>query len=178
MKREGKGEGLMNSQTSNAADPKSDDEKEVVAIRILYKQMIDGWNNGSGNAFAVPFTDDSDFIGFDGTHMKGRQEIASFHQMLFDSFVKGSRLVGKVRGIRFLSSDVAILIAVGGTVMAGKSDIEPERNSIHTLVAIKRDSKWHFTAFQNSRAQFIGRPEMALALTDELRRELSKTKQL
>jgi hypothetical protein len=59
----------VNSQKSKAADSKSHDEVE---IRRLYKQMIDGWNNGSGNAFAAPFTDDSDFIGFDGTHMKGQ----------------------------------------------------------------------------------------------------------
>lgn len=154
------------------ADSNPDYEDE---IRRLYKQMIDGWNSGSGDAFAAPFTDDSDFIGFDGTHMKGPQQISSFHQMLFDRFVKGSRLVGKVRGIRFVRSDVAIMIAVGGTVMGGQSDIEPERNSIHTLVAIKRDAKWHFTAFQNSRAQYIGRPEKSQELTEELRRELSKT---
>jgi uncharacterized protein (TIGR02246 family) len=80
MKREGKG---MNSQISSAANQNSGDEKEVVAIRTLYKQMLDGWNSESGDAFARPFTDDSDFIGFDGTHMKGCQEIASFHQMLF-----------------------------------------------------------------------------------------------
>jgi len=151
----------------------SDDEP---AIRSLYRQMIDGWNSGSGDGFAAPFTDDSDFIGFDCAHMIGRQQISAFHQMLFDSFVKGSRLVGKIRRIRFLSLNIATMIAVGGTVMAGKSDIEPERNSIHTLVAIRHDGKWQFTAFQNSRAQFIGRPEMAQALTDELRRELSKTK--
>jgi uncharacterized protein (TIGR02246 family) len=138
--------------------------------------MIDGWNRGSGDAFAAPFTDDSDFIGFDGTHMEGQEQIATFHQMLFDNFVKGSRLVGKMRHIRFLSSDIAIMIAVGGTVMAGQSDIEPERNSIHTLVAIKHDRKWHFTAFQNSRAQFIGRPEESQTLTEELRRELPQTK--
>ena len=59
------------------------------------------------------------------------------------------------------------MVAVGGTVMAEQSDIEPERNSIHTLVAIKHDGKWHFTAFQNSRAQFIGRPEESQALTEE-----------
>ena len=107
----------MNSQTTKA---NSDNE---VAIRTLYQQMIDGWNGGNGDAFATPFTDDSDFIGFDGTHMKGRQEIASFHQLLFDRFVKGSRLVGKVRGVRFLRSDIAITIAVGGTVMAGGSGL-------------------------------------------------------
>ena len=158
----------MNSQTTKA---NSDNE---VAIRTLYQQMIDGWNGGNGDAFAAPFTDDSDFIGFDGTHMKGRQEIASFHQLLFDRYVKGSRLVGKVRGVRFLRSDITIMIAVGGTVMAGQSDIEPERNSIHTLVAIKRERKWQFTAFQNTRAQYIGRPEKSQELTEELRREMKR----
>jgi hypothetical protein len=36
----------------------------------------------------------------DGTHLKGRQEIISFNQQLFDTYVKGSRLVGKVRSVR------------------------------------------------------------------------------
>ena len=61
---------------------------------------------------------------------------------------------------------------MSGTVMAGQSDIDPERNCIHMLVAIKQNDKWHFTAFQNSPVQFIGRPEQAQALTDELRQLL------
>jgi uncharacterized protein (TIGR02246 family) len=91
--------------------------------------------------------------------MKGRQQIASFHQMLFDKFLRGSRLIGKIRSIRFVTEDVAIMTAVGGTIMAGQSDIEPERNSIYTIVVVKCDKNWYFTAFQNTRAQYIGRPE-------------------
>ena len=53
------------------------------AIRSLYERMMDGWNEGSGNDFAAPFTDDADFVGFDGTHLRGRQEIALFHQRAF-----------------------------------------------------------------------------------------------
>jgi uncharacterized protein (TIGR02246 family) len=104
------------------------------AIRALYQQSVEGWNKGSGEAFAAPFAGDGDLVGFDGTHLKGRQEIASFHQQLFDTFVKGSRLIGKVRSVRFLTPDVAVLHAVGGTIMAGQLDIEPERNSVQTLV--------------------------------------------
>jgi hypothetical protein len=33
--------------------------------------------------------------------------------------------------------NVAIIIVLGGTVMAGQSDIEPEQNCIHTIVAVK-----------------------------------------
>jgi uncharacterized protein (TIGR02246 family) len=152
-----------------------DSGSDETTIRNLYQRTIDGWNKASGDAFAAPYTDDSDFIGFDGTYMKGRQQIASFHQMLFDKFLRGSRLIGKVRSIRFVTVDIAIMIAVGGTVMAGQSDIEPERNSIHTIVAVKRNNNWYFTAFQNSRAQYIGRPEESQALTEELRQELSMT---
>jgi uncharacterized protein (TIGR02246 family) len=135
--------------------------------------MIDGWNKGSGDAFAAPFAEDGDLVGFDGMHLKGRQEIASFHQQLFDTFVKGSHLIGKIRSVRFLTPDVAIMHVVGGTIMAGQTDIEPERNSIHSLVVMKgSDDKWRLAAFQNTRAQYIGRPDMSQALTEELRKEL------
>ena len=65
------------------------------------------------------------------------------------------------------------MYAVGGTIMAGQSDIEPERNSVHTLVVMKEsDDKRRIAAFQNTRAQYIGRPEMSHAPTEELRKEL------
>lgn len=164
--------GFMQSQMSHPPISKrsTDDESEV---RSLYFQMIDGWNKGSGDLFAAPFAEDSDLVGFDGMHLRGRQEIASFHQQLFDTFVKGSRLVGKIRNVRFLTPDVAIMHAVGGTIMDGQIDIEPERNSVHTLVAMKgNDGKWRLAAFQNTRAQYIGRPEMSNELTEELRKEM------
>ena len=79
------------SSTSRSADE--------AAIRALYQQLMDGWNKGSGEAFAAPFAEDGDLVGMDGTHLKGRQEIISFNQQLFDTYVKGSRLVGKVRSV-------------------------------------------------------------------------------
>ncbi len=80
------------SSTSRSADE--------AAIHALYQQLMDGWNKGSGEAFAAPFAEDGDLVGMDGTHLKGRQEIISFNQQLFDTYVKGSRLVGKVRSVR------------------------------------------------------------------------------
>jgi uncharacterized protein (TIGR02246 family) len=68
---------------------KSSDE---AAVRALYQQLMDGWNQGSGEAFAAPFAEDGDLIAFDGTHFKGRQKIAQFHQPLFEAHLKGTRL--------------------------------------------------------------------------------------
>ena len=130
---------------------------DEAALRALYQQLMDGWNKGSGDAFASVFTEDGDLIGFDGTHLKGREEIAPFHQQLFDKWLKGSRLVGQVKDVRFLSPDVALMHAVGGTVMRGKTDPVPERDSIQTLVAIRQeDGEWRLAAFQNTRLHPIG----------------------
>ena len=141
-------------------------------IRALYQQLIDGWNQGNGEAFAAPFAENADLVGFDGTHLKGRREIASFHQQLFDAYVKGTHMVGKVKSVRFLTPNVAIMHTASGTVMPGQQDLEPSRNSVQTLVATKYDGQWHFVAFQNTRAQFLNRPEMGQELMDELRKEL------
>lgn len=46
--------------------------------------------------------------------------------------------------------------AVGGTVMRGKTDASPERYSIQTLVAMKRDCEWRLAAFQNTRLRPMG----------------------
>jgi uncharacterized protein (TIGR02246 family) len=130
---------------------------EEAAVRALYEQLMDGWNQGSGEAFSAPFAGDGDLIGFDGTHLKGRSEIASFHQSLFTKWLQGSRLVGEVKSVRFLTPEVAVMHAVGGTVMRGKSDPSPERDSIQTLITIKRGDEWRLAAFQNTRVRPMGR---------------------
>jgi uncharacterized protein (TIGR02246 family) len=164
--------GFMRTHMSQSSTSKPSTADEV-EIRALYLQLMDGWNRGSGEAFAAPFAEDGDLVSMDGTHLKGRQEIISFNQKLFDTYVKGSRLVGKVRSVRFLTPDIAIMHAVGGTIMAAQTDIEPDRNSIQTLVAMKGSSgKWRLAAFQNTRAQYLGRLEQSQALTEELCRLL------
>ncbi len=153
-----------NTTTSYSADE--------AAVRSLYQQLMDGWNQGSGAAFAAVFAEDGDLVAFDGTHFKGRQEIAPFHQRLFDKWMKGSRLVGQVKDVRFLSPDVAVMHAVGGTVMRGnKSEPSPERDSIQTLVAIRQGGEWRLAAFQNTRVRPIGGNVLAFlvwALSDWL----------
>ncbi len=148
--------------TTNPADE--------AAVRYLYQRLMDGWNRGSGEAFAAVFSEDGDLVAFDGTHFRGRKEIAPYHQQLFDKWMKGTRLVGRVKDVRFLSTDVALLHAVGGTVMRGKTKPSPERDSIQTLVATRQGSEWRLAAFQNTRIRPIGNAVTFLvwALTDWL----------
>jgi uncharacterized protein (TIGR02246 family) len=129
---------------------------DEAAVRDLYQQLMNGWNRGSGESFAAVLAEDGDLVAFDGTHFKGRKEIAPFHQQLFDKWMKGTRLVGQVKAVRFLSSDVALMHAVGSTVMPGKTEPSPERDSIQTLVATRQGGEWRLAAFQNTRVRLMG----------------------
>jgi uncharacterized protein (TIGR02246 family) len=113
----------LERKTPMHEETKANHSADEAALRALYQQLMDGWNQGSGAAFAAAFTVDGDLVGFDGTHFKGREEITRFHQELFDKWLKGSRLVGQLKDIRLLSPDVALKHAVGGRLCAAKASL-------------------------------------------------------
>ena len=127
-----------------------DDE---AAVHALYASLMDGWNKGSAEAFAKPFVYDGHLVAFDGTHFRNRDAIITFHQPLFNKWLRGTRLVGEITSVRFLNPNVALMHARGSTVMRGQLRPSPERDSIQTMVAIKQDSKWRLLAFQNTRVR-------------------------
>jgi uncharacterized protein (TIGR02246 family) len=145
---------------TTAPDTDATYSADEAAIRALYQQMMEGWNKGSSEAFAAPFTEEADFIAFDGTRFKGRQEIISSHEPLFEKWMKGSRLVEYAMDIRLLDQNSALIHVVGGTVMPGQVEPSPERDSIQTLVAVRRRGKWWLTAFQNTRIRPMARTTM------------------
>ena len=161
---------VRNNQASSTVHiASSAHHADEAAVRALYQQLMDGWNKGSGEAFASVFTEDGDLVAFDGTHFHGRIEIVPFHQELFDKWLKGSRLVGQVKDVRFLRPQIALMHAVGSTVMRGKSHPDPTRDSIQTLVAVKESGEWRLAAFQNTRLRNMGqsvRGFLAMALSD------------
>ncbi len=136
-------------------------------VFALYRDLLDAWNKRNAHDYAVLFTDDANVIGFDGSQMDGRVQIETELSRIFKDHVT-SAYVGKVREVRLLAPNVALLRAVVGMVPPGKSEINPATNAIQSLVATKQDDNWRIVLFQNTPAQFHGRPELAEALTAEL----------
>ncbi len=101
----------MDTNFYNAASPLSEAEitANEAAVRALYQQLIEAW--GDTDTYAALFTEDGDYIAFDGSHARGRTEIARAHRPLFEGILKGSRLVevGIPVEVRFLSPDVALV---------------------------------------------------------------------
>ncbi len=137
-------------------------------VRELYTRMLDGWNRRNAAAMAEPFAADGEVIGFDGSQMNGRADIVAHLEPIFAHHPTAA-YVSKVRSVQFLSPDVAMLRAIAGMVPPGQSDIKPEVNVHHTVVAARREGRWQVVLYQNTPAQFHGRPELVEAMSAELR---------
>jgi uncharacterized protein (TIGR02246 family) len=141
-------------------------------VRALYEKLIDGWNKRNADAMAEVFAEDGELIGFDGSQLKGRSDIRSHLQQIFADHPTPP-YVFKVKSVRFLTPEVADLRAIAGMVPLGESDIEPNLNTHHTIIAVKPAGQWRIALYQNTPAQFHGRPELVEAMTEELRQLLS-----
>jgi uncharacterized protein (TIGR02246 family) len=141
---------------------------DEAAVTRLYEELIAGWNGRSSEAFAAGFAPDGTVIGFDGSELEGGDAIAAEMQRIFADH-ETAPYVTKVKSVRLLSSEAAVLRAVAGMIPPGQSDLEPARNAHQTLVAAKQGGEWRIVLFQNTPAQFHGRPDLAERLTQELR---------
>jgi uncharacterized protein (TIGR02246 family) len=149
-------------------------------IRALFEDLLEDWGRGDGEAYGSRFTEDADYVAFDGTRTVGRRQISESHQRLFDKFLEGTRLTGRILSIKFPSPDVALIHATGGTIMRSKTKPSPERDSIQTLVAVREGSEWRFAAFHNSRVRPIGKNAATFllwAVTDKLWRIFAPAKE-
>jgi uncharacterized protein (TIGR02246 family) len=145
-----------------------DDEQSV---RALYEGILAYWNARDAGRMAAVFTRDCHLVGFDGSQLEGRAAVESEMTRIFADHPT-ARYVGIIRQVQFLSRTVAALRAVAGMVPPGQTDLNPALNTIQTLIATKQDESWRVALYQNTPAQFHGRPEAVKALTDELRQQI------
>lgn len=145
---------MPNSLPNEVTVPAASRAEDEGSVRQLFQQLIACWNRGDGQAYAALFTENSDYVAFDGTHFRGRQANADNHQKLFDTFLKGSTLEGQgIDRFRFLTPDIVLLHATGTVKLRWQSKPTPGRRSIQTLVAVREGEGWRFAAFHNTRIQ-------------------------
>ena len=152
------------NSTDAAADPET---------RDLYRQLLDTWNKRNARDFALLFAPNGNIVGFDGTQVFGQLDVGAHLSEVF-SHHQTARYVSIVREVRSLTEGATILSAVAGMVPPGKDDINPELNSVQTMVAVRRSGALRIALFQNTPAALHGRPDDAKMLTEELRAALRK----
>lgn len=138
-----------------------DEPAERQAILMLGQALQDAWNRGDVAGYASLFTDDADFVAWNGQYGRGRQAIEDGHRSLFRGPLAGSRMVLVGDGtesvppesLRFVRPDVAIMVITGAVTRAAQASTGPDHQSVQTFVLTKQASSWRVTAFQNTRQQ-------------------------
>jgi len=142
-------------------------EMETTAIEKLYVELLTCWNDQNASGMASLFTKHANVVGFDGSQMNGQVQIETELKQVFADH-KTASYVWKIEEIRFLDEQIALLRAIVGMVPPGKNEINVATNAIQSLIVIKQNDIWKISLFQNTPAQFHGRPELVDAMTKEL----------
>jgi uncharacterized protein (TIGR02246 family) len=136
-------------------------------VKKLHADLLTYWNNQDAKGMASLCSDNANMIGFDGSEMNGQNQIEKELKQIFSNH-KTAKYVWKVKEVKLLNSEVALLRAIVGMVPPDKKDINPATNAIQSLIALKQNSTWTISLFQNTPAQFHGRPELVEQMTKEL----------
>jgi uncharacterized protein (TIGR02246 family) len=141
--------------TSNTNLQPQDHERaeDRQAVQLLLQDMGQAWARGDAAAYAALLTEDSDYVVFDGTWLRGRAANVDQHQRLFDTILRGSRLVGEVEKIAFLGPDAALVHSVGAVIWPWQREPSPKARSRQTLVVVRQGGRWLARAFHNTRVR-------------------------
>ena len=127
----------------------ADDLDPDTDIRNVVERLSKAWQAGDGSAWADEFAEDADFTVWFGLRLKGREEIAFGHQMIFDNFYANTKFEMTVQDIRFIGDDVAVALLAGSVVNDGES--MPEEPDAVPMAVLKRQGEaWKIVAFQNT----------------------------
>ncbi|MCZ8518083.1 MULTISPECIES: SgcJ/EcaC family oxidoreductase [Paenibacillus] len=137
-------------------------------IKALYRQLLEAWNGQDARAMADLFAVEGESIGYDGSISAGPEEIYAHLAPIFANHPT-ARYVAKVLRVNLLGEGTALLRASAGMVPRGQAELNPAVNAHHTVLAVQTGGSWRIQLFQNTPAQFHGRPDLAERMTQELR---------
>lgn len=134
--------------------PGTDDEQ----LRAMFDRLCRAWTDGDAQAYGACFTEDCDYVAFDGSLTRGAGAVADSHDRLFRGVLTGTALVGEVASIRHLSDGVALLHGTGSVLVAWRSRPPKGRATRNTIVAVRTPQGWRIAAIHNGRIRPVTVP--------------------
>jgi uncharacterized protein (TIGR02246 family) len=138
----------------------------------VYHRLLERWNERDAEGFAALFVDGGHAIGFDGSGMDGRAEIASTLAAVFQNERTGT-YVSTVREVREIAPGVILLRSIVAMVPPDSVNLNLSVQALQSVVFVQRedghrDDGLRIVLLQSTPAAFHGRPEVAELLALEL----------
>ena len=134
-----------------------------MSVLKVYEELLAAWNRRDAKAYAALFADDAALVGFDGSQIAGAEVEAHLSGIFADH--QTAAYIWKVREVKKLGGGVELLRAIVGMVPPGATEPNPATNAVQSLVAVEG----RIVLFQNTPAQYHGRPDLAEAHTAEIK---------
>lgn len=137
---------LLFSAPSFAEDEKSTDRQQISAV---FENLTAAWRSKNGQAWGEQFVDDADFTVWFGLELKGKEEIGSGHQYVFDQVYPDAVFELQVRQVRFLGPDTALVHLRGFVTRRGEATSE-RPDAVPLAIVRRAEDRWKIVAFQNT----------------------------
>ena len=118
---------------------------DAEAIRDLYAAYDAAWNKGDASRLATVWADDAEHMEPDGRVVKGRAAIEKEMAKRFDADLKGTHSAETITGIRFVTSDVAVVDAAYKVTGARgpQGQALPPLEGRYVDIWVEHAGRWH-----------------------------------
>jgi uncharacterized protein (TIGR02246 family) len=134
------------------AKPADSHEADSAAIKKLFADFNDAFNNHDAHAVAILFTDDADFITVGGAPFRGSAAIEQHLAPLFSGRAKTLHRDASLRDIHFLRPDTAIVSSDTETsgVMGPNGVAVPPVKGLYDWIVMKQNGRWLIAVWHES----------------------------
>lgn len=130
----------------NAQEATSPEE----AFKEMAAKWAEVWNSGEMEGLAELYTEDADFIGFDGKAHKGREAVVKSFVELAGTAFKGAQISIERSHVRQLKPN--IMVGDSEWEFTGVPEVEgqkPPTKGTSTVVVVNQDGKWVITSHRS-----------------------------
>jgi protein SCO1 len=128
---------------------------DVALIQAIVDEEVAAWNSGDAAAYSRHFAPDGIFTNIYGMTFDGRDAFEKRHAATFAAFFKGSSRGGKIRQVKFVTAEVAIVDVDTEVRGLGKMppgiSISPDgvlRTRLQQVL-FKREGQWWVVSYHN-----------------------------
>jgi uncharacterized protein (TIGR02246 family) len=134
------------------ARPADSHEEDSAAVKKLFNDFNDAFNNHDAHAVAMLFAEDADFINTQAVTTHGRAAVEEHLAPLFAGRLKAVHRDVSLRDIRFLRADTATVDSnyeTSGIIGADGATVPPAKG-LYDWIVMKQNGRWSIVVWHES----------------------------